>query len=158
MAGGGSSDRGGLPRPDGDADPPRDIGSLGDIMEARNAVGTKIAALAASRRTDDDIERLEDALHVMGEGIAASRGLEGNERFEAALTAAAHSPLLARLMDQIADLAREARTESPRQDGHPEKVLESLRAVLEALRAQDADGAARAMAEYVELVRDSAPE
>ncbi|WP_077488127.1 FadR/GntR family transcriptional regulator [Sinomonas mesophila] len=130
---------------------------LPDIVDARSAVETKIAALAASRRTDEDLEQIEDALHVMGEDIAVGgRGLEGDELFHAAITAAAHSSVLARMMGQIADLVRETRIESLGQEGRPEKSLESHRAIVEAIRAQDPDAAARAMAEHIELVSDVA--
>ena len=130
-----------------------------DLLDARSAVETKIAALAASRRTDEDLERMEDALHLLGEDIAASASSpEDTERFHAALAAAAHSSVLARLMDQIADLGREAGREALGREGHPEKVLESLRAILEAIRAQDAERAARAMAEHLELVPGQAPD
>ena len=130
---------------------------LPDIVDARSAVETKIAALAASRRTDEDLDRIEDALRVMGEDIAVGgRGLEGDELFHAAITAAAHSSVLARMMGQIADLVRETRIESLGQEGRPEKSLESHRAIVEAIRAQDPEGAARAMAEHIELVSDVA--
>ena len=122
-----------------------------DILDARSAVETKIAALAASRRTDEDLERIEDALRVMGEDVAASvHSPEDAERFHAAVAAAAHSPVLARLRDQIADVGNDVWNKALGKQGHPEKVLESLRTIVEAIRAQDAEGAARAMAEHLE--------
>ena len=122
-----------------------------DILDARSAVETKIAALAASRRTDEDLERIEDALRAMGEDVAASGDSpEDAERFHAAVAAAAHSPVLARMRDQIADVGGEAWSKALGKEGHPEKILESLRAIVEAIRAQDSDGAAHAMAEHIE--------
>ena len=50
---------------------------------------------------------------------AGGRGVEGDERFHGAVTAAAHSLLLARLMDEISDLIKETRIESLSQPGPP---------------------------------------
>src|SRR5918992_2167389 len=38
---------------------------LPEIIETRDALETKIAALAATRRTDDDLARIDDALAAM---------------------------------------------------------------------------------------------
>ncbi len=83
---------------------------LPEIIETRDALETKIAALAAVRRTDEDLARIDDALAFMQADVdAGGRGVEGDERFHGAVTAAAHSLLLARLMDEIADLIKETR-------------------------------------------------
>ncbi|MCD1145169.1 FadR family transcriptional regulator [Kocuria sp. LUK] len=130
---------------------------LPDIVDARSAVETKIAALAAARRTEEDLERIEAALHLMAEDIdAGGRGLKGDEQFHAAVTAAAHSSVLARMMTQISDLVRETRLESLSQEGRPERSLESHRAIVEAVRERDPARAARAMEEHIELVSDVA--
>jgi GntR family transcriptional regulator, transcriptional repressor for pyruvate dehydrogenase complex len=130
---------------------------LPDIVDARSAVETKIAALAAARRTPEDLSAIDHALTVMAEDIAAGgRGLAGDELFHAAVTAAAHSSVLARMMAQISDLVRETRIESLSQEGRPELSLESHRSIVEAIRDQEPDHAARAMAAHIELVSDIA--
>jgi len=130
---------------------------LPDIVDARIAVETRLAALAAARRTPEDLAAVESALDVMAEDIArGGRGLEGDELFHAAVTAAAHSAVLARLMAQISDLVRETRIESLSQEGRPERSLESHRAIARAIRDQDPDEAAQAMVEHLHLVSDVA--
>ena len=42
---------------------------------------------------------------------SGGRGVEGDEHFHAAVTAASHSLLLSQLMAEIADLIRETRSE-----------------------------------------------
>ena len=114
---------------------------LPEIIETRDALETKIASLAAVRRTDDDLARIDDALASMAADIeAGGRGVEGDERFHGAVTAASHSLLLARLMDEIADLVKESRLESLGQPGRPQDSLAGHRAIAEAIRAQDAAG------------------
>ena len=130
---------------------------LPEIIETRDALETKIAALAAARRTDEDLARIDDALATMERDIdAGGRGVEGDERFHGAVTAAAHSLLLARLMDEIGDLIKETRIESLSQPGRPHDSLAGHRAIADAIRAGDPDDAAAAMHAHVEMVSDVA--
>lgn len=130
---------------------------LPEVIETRDALETKIAALAARRRTDDDLAVIDAALADMEADIAGGgRGVEGDERFHGAVTAAAHSQLLARLMAEIADLIRETRIESLGQPGRPRDSLIGHRAIADAIRAGDPDAAARAMHAHVEMVSDVA--
>jgi GntR family transcriptional repressor for pyruvate dehydrogenase complex len=130
---------------------------LPEIIETRDALETKIAALAAVRRTEEDLTRIDDALRGMEADIeAGGRGVEGDERFHGAVTAAAHSLLLARLMDEIGDLIRETRIESLSQPDRPRKSLAGHRAIADAIRAGDSAAAAEAMHAHVELVSDVA--
>ena len=86
----------------------------------------------------------------------AVAGVEGDERFHGAVTAAAHSLLLARLMDEIGDLIKESRLESLSQPGRPRDSLAGHRAIAEAIRAGDSEAAASAMHAHVEMVSDVA--
>lgn len=130
---------------------------LPEIIETRDALETKIAALAAQRRTQEDLARIDDALAAMEDDIeSGGRGVEGDERFHGAVTAAAHSLLLAHLMDEIGDLIRESRIESLSQPDRPRSSLAGHRAIADAIRAGDADAAAAAMHAHVEMVSDVA--
>ncbi|MFK4542751.1 GntR family transcriptional repressor for pyruvate dehydrogenase complex [Streptomyces tendae] len=93
---------------------------LPDVLEAREALETKLAELAAERRTEDDLAAMRAALDVMAEEIdGGGHGVEGDRLFHAAVTAAAHSSLLAEFMRSIAHQIAESRTESLRQPGPP---------------------------------------
>ncbi|AWB91189.1 FadR/GntR family transcriptional regulator [Aeromicrobium chenweiae] len=130
---------------------------LPEIIEARDALETKLAALAASRRTDDDMARIDAALTEMERDIdAGGRGVEGDELFHAAITAAARSTLLSRMMAEISDLVLETRIESLSQPGRPRDSLKAHRRIADAIRGQDAGGAAQAMHDHVEMVSDVA--
>lgn len=128
---------------------------LPEIIDTRDALETKIASLAAERRTDADLSRIDEALAAMEADIeGGGRGVEGDERFHGAVTAAAHSDLLAQLMHEIAGLVRESRLESLSQHGRPRRSLASHRAIAEAIRAGDPAAAAAAMHAHVEMVSD----
>ncbi|MEU8223240.1 FadR/GntR family transcriptional regulator [Kribbella sp. NPDC048915] len=130
---------------------------LPEIIEARDALETKLAALAASRRTEEDVAAIRSALDAMERDIeAGGRGVEGDEAFHGAVTAAARSELLAQMMTAIHDLIRETRLESLSQPGRPRESLAGHRKVADAIADGDPEGAAQAMHEHVMLVSDVA--
>lgn len=128
---------------------------LGEVIEAREALEVKLASLAAERRRQEDLDRIDAALAEMASAIErGERGLEGDEHFHGAVTAAARSALLADLMTEIAQAIRASRIESLSQPGRPEDSLVSHRKIAEAIRAGDPAAAAEAMAEHIRLVSD----
>ena len=130
---------------------------LPEIIDTRDALETKLAALAAERRTEEDLSRIDAALAGMAEDVeAGGRGVQGDEQFHGAVTAAAHSLLLARLMEEISELIRETRLESLSQPDRPRASLAGHRAVAEAIRAGDPAAAAAAMHDHVAMVSDVA--
>jgi GntR family transcriptional repressor for pyruvate dehydrogenase complex len=130
---------------------------LPEIVEARSTLEVKLAALAAGRRTDSDLKAIVAALVVMSEEVASgAKGARGDELFHQAVTAAAHSGVLAQLMTFIAEMILESRLESLGQPGRPEQSLASHRKIAEAIREQNAEAAAAAMLEHIDLVSDVA--
>ena len=130
---------------------------LPEIIEARDALETKLAALAAERRTESDLAAMDEALELMERDIASGgRGVDGDERFHAAVTAAGHSPLLAKLMAEISDLIRETRIASLAQPDRPASARRGHRRIADAIRAHDAGAAALAMHQHVAMVSDVA--
>jgi GntR family transcriptional repressor for pyruvate dehydrogenase complex len=128
-----------------------------EVIETRDALETKLAALAAQRRTAEDLQRIDDALRSMAVDVdEGGRGVEGDELFHAAVTAAAHSPLLQRLMREISGFIRETRIESLSQRGRPRASLAGHRAIADAIRGGDAQAAAAAMHAHIEMVSDVA--
>ena len=128
-----------------------------EIIDAREALEVKLASLAATRRSDADMAAIEKAIATMESEIeAGDRGVVGDEMFHEAITGAAHSSLLARLMHEISGLIRETRIESLSQEDRPRASLKGHRRIAEAVRRQDARGASRAMADHLRLVSDVA--
>lgn len=126
---------------------------LPDVLDAREALETKLAELAAERRTDEDLAAMKLALAKMaGEIEEGGHGIEGDRLFHAAVTAAAHSSLLAEFMRSIADQIAESRTESLRQPGRPDSSLAQHHAILEAIALQRPGRAATAMRRHVRTV------
>ncbi|HYO17962.1 MAG TPA: FCD domain-containing protein [Dermatophilaceae bacterium] len=130
---------------------------LPDILEAREAIEVKITFLAAQRRSDEDLVAIDSALDMMAADVAAGEhGFAGDRAFHAAVTAAARNPILAGLMDQLAEPIEETRRESLSQPGRPPVSLVSHRGIANALRDSDPAGAARAARRHITLVADVA--
>ena len=128
-----------------------------DIIEAREALEVKLAGLAAARRTDAEMAAIDASIAMMeAEVETGDRGVVGDEMFHEALTAAAHSSLLAKLMHEISGLIRETRIESLSQEDRPRASLEGHRRIAEAVRKQNPQEASRAMADHIRLVSDVA--
>jgi GntR family transcriptional regulator, transcriptional repressor for pyruvate dehydrogenase complex len=126
---------------------------LPDVLEAREALETKLAELAALRRTDTDLAAIDAALdHMRAEIDAGESGVEGDRRFHAAVTAAAYSSILAEFMRSIADQITESRYESLRQPGRPPRSLAQHTRIADAIRAGDPKAAAAAMRRHVRTV------
>ncbi|SDM47800.1 FadR/GntR family transcriptional regulator [Allokutzneria albata] len=126
---------------------------LPDVLEAREALETKLAELAAQRRTEEDLRRIDAALELMAELIENGSGVdEGDRRFHEAIAAAARSTLLADFMKAIAGQVAESRRESLRQPGRPSRSLAQHRAIAEAIRAGDGRAASAAMRRHLKTV------
>lgn len=130
---------------------------LPEIIEAREALESKLAGLAAVRRTEEDLDRIDRALAVMAADIeAGGRGVQGDQLFHAAVTAAGHSALLQRLMGEISDLVKETRIESLSQPDRPLESLEGHRRIATAIRERDPATASAAMSDHIDRVSDVA--
>lgn len=130
---------------------------LPEVLDARDALETKLAALAAVRHTAADLVEMEAALEQMAADIErGGRGVDGDERFHAAVTAAARSPLLGRMMLELSAEITETRIESLGQPGRPGESLEQHRRIAAAIRSGDPEAAASAMHAHVATVSDLA--
>ncbi|HET8598829.1 MAG TPA: FadR/GntR family transcriptional regulator [Segeticoccus sp.] len=126
---------------------------LPDVLDAREALETQLARLAALRRTEEDLAAMEEAMRYMRRQVDAGElPLEGDRRFHASVVTAAHSALLAAFYDQIRDAIAESRQESLRQPHRPAQSFADHQAVADAIRAGDGARAAAAMHRHVEHV------
>lgn len=122
-----------------------DLALLEHLAEVRGIVEPAAARLAAQRATEADLVALQDALAGM---TAASgtveRAVAADVNFHTVLLAATHNPLLAEVERSIiGGLAqRDAVVHTADATDDP---VPSHRAVFEAIRARDADGAHAAM-------------
>jgi GntR family transcriptional repressor for pyruvate dehydrogenase complex len=127
-------------------------GELGDIFEFRMTVETRLASMAAERRTDDDLE-------MIGRAAAEELGpKDWSSLFRAdmdihrAIARAARSPRLERaMMDARGELF--IPVDLARLEDRPHQVQSSHAAILEAIRDGNPESAAEEMRKHLELVR-----
>jgi DNA-binding FadR family transcriptional regulator len=130
---------------------------LRSLEEVRGIIEPAAVRLAALRRTDDDLARLDEALGAMSRADDSHSAVEADISFHRALLTATHNELLER-METVLESALAARdqlvhgtelvngTELVRgRVGAPDDPVPSHLAVLEGVRAEDADAAEVAM-------------
>jgi GntR family galactonate operon transcriptional repressor len=124
---------------------------LRSLEEVRGIIEPAAVRLAARRRTDDDLARLDEALGAMSRADDSHSAVEADISFHRALLTATHNELLER-METVLESALAARdqlvhgTELDRgKVGAPDDPVPSHLAVLEGVRAEDADAAEAAM-------------
>lgn len=120
---------------------------LPHVWEMRELLETRIAALAAERRDEADLRRLEGAVADMADALARGElGAAEDEAFHRHLTSAAKNPVLEQVMLELAGLIAASRRSSLERPERPGASNAEHTAILAAVRAGDADGASRAMA------------
>lgn len=131
----------------------RHADELDDIFEFRRTVETRLAALAAQRRTNRDLESIERAVAEAGRPQEWSSRFRVDMDIHRSIARAARSPRLERAMLAArgdlfipVDLARLEDRENQVHDTHA--------AIMAAIRAGDATAAAEEMGTHIELIRE----
>jgi GntR family transcriptional repressor for pyruvate dehydrogenase complex len=131
----------------------RHAGELDDLFEFRTTVETRLASLAAERRTDDDMQMLELAAANERSPKEWAAFLRADMDIHRAIARAARSPWLERAM-----MAARGELFIPvnlnRLDEKRPRVHHTHRAILNAIRKQDATAAAKQMRAHIEIVKD----
>jgi GntR family transcriptional repressor for pyruvate dehydrogenase complex len=127
-------------------------GELDDIFEFRMTVETRLAALAAQRRTQADIETMERALANAGRPQDWSAVFRADMDIHRSIARAARSPRLEQAMLEArgdlfvpVDLRSLEDVDSPVHATHD--------AILEAIKARDAETAAEHMRRHIDMIR-----
>jgi GntR family transcriptional repressor for pyruvate dehydrogenase complex len=134
--------------------PAEDLGprDLAQLYELRAVLEAEAAALAASRRSRAQLERLDGCVREMGRAVAAGAdGSRPDAEFHQGVAEASGNHHLAELMrylhERLAQVIRQARENSSRRPGLPELVQKEHEAMLAGIqdrRPERAKQAARA--------------
>jgi GntR family transcriptional regulator, transcriptional repressor for pyruvate dehydrogenase complex len=124
----------------------------GKVHEVRTAVEVQTAGLAAVRATPEDIARLQELCDAFRESIAAGdlpKASELDFQFHQELARASGNELLLAMLDSIADVLREVRSQAMVHAGVAEAGLKAHRWILQCISAGDPESARRAMEKHL---------
>jgi GntR family transcriptional repressor for pyruvate dehydrogenase complex len=126
---------------------------LHDLFEVRRVLEVEAAALAAVRRTDDDLARMARAVDEMQEGLdSEERYIAADVRFHLAIAEATRNRISLHLMHAIRDLLHRALASIYHIPGSAERSLEQHEAILAAITKGDAGSAREAMRRHLTRV------
>jgi GntR family transcriptional repressor for pyruvate dehydrogenase complex len=123
-----------------------------EYIEARLLVEVEVTRLAAERRTDEDLQRIEAALTVQERSLKADdmdATLGVATSFNVLLAEAAHNEVLAAMVQVFVELMKERGPKLYALPGFGDWDLGEHRGIYEAVRDQDGDRAARLMREHI---------
>jgi GntR family transcriptional repressor for pyruvate dehydrogenase complex len=125
------------------------------VIEVREAIETQTARLAARRRDEADLRAMRQALDRMEAAIeSGGEAADADAAFHTAIVRAARNPLLERLWADLSEPIDQTRRASLARPGRPPRSLAAHRAILEAIEAEDEDGAAARMRDHLSVVGD----
>jgi GntR family transcriptional repressor for pyruvate dehydrogenase complex len=125
-------------------------GDLRQLFEVRKVLEVEMAGLAAARRSDEDIERMQGAIEAMDEGLAsAERYIAGDLEFHQSVVAATGNRIARSMMHAIRDVMRRALLSIYQIPGSPERSMQEHRQILEAVIAGRPDEARALMRDHL---------
>lgn len=132
---------------------------LTEYLECRRILEVEAAGLAAERRTDEDLERLESALGRMKDSAerapsASAENLfhEADIAFHQALIAATANRPLASLVERLHSALLLARYPLARPQYREDRALPEHRRIFDAISAGDSEEARTAMRDHLDTV------
>jgi GntR family transcriptional regulator, transcriptional repressor for pyruvate dehydrogenase complex len=123
---------------------------VGELFEVRRVIEVEMAALAAERRTDEDLARMDEALAAMREHIDSEDAyIAADIRFHLAIVAAARNRIAHRMMQAIREILRRALGPVFHVPGSPALSTQQHREIRDAIAAKDANTARSRMHEHL---------
>ena len=137
------------------------VSEILDVMELRTVVETEVAAMAAERRSKEDLKAISVALNAVDKAIRSGSAAVGQDfEFHLAIASATKNPNFAKLLEFLGRLIIPRRTLDL--DKNDEKALRTYlkkvqsehRDIESAIREADASGAREAMRLHLMNGRD----
>lgn len=127
----------------------------GDLVEVREILEPEIAALAATRMTDECISAMQEAVNIMDTALDnVDVFVEADLDFHLALAEGTQNLIIPILMDSIIDLLREQRKRTGLTNGGLQRGQIHHKKILDAVTRRDAQAARQAMQDHLKQVRE----
>ena len=123
-----------------------------EYIEARLTVEVQVARLAAERRTDEDLQRIDAALLLQEHGLSTRNTdatLNVAVSFNVLLAEAAHNEVLAAMIQTFVELMTERGPKLYALDGFGDWDIAEHRAIRDAVRDRDTERAAELMRRHI---------
>lgn len=127
--------------------------TLEELLEARELVEVPAARLAAGRRTEEDLERLSATVPDASARLGTKEEFAANTEFHACLIGACRNTLLSVSAGPIFAVLQSNLARSSLGRHFHSSIHDHHRLILDAIRAGDADGAAREMHDHLGFLR-----
>lgn len=125
-----------------------------NLVEVRGILEPEIAALAALRASAEHIAAMQEAVEIMDASLQdADAYIHADNSFHQALARGTQNVLILALVDSIVSLLSEQRKQIFAVPGGPERGQFHHKAILDAVKRQDAQAAREAMRAHLEQVR-----
>ncbi len=126
-----------------------------NLVEVREILEPEIAALAATRITDEQINAMSEAVKVMDTALDnADVFIEADLDFHLALAQATQNPIIPLLMNSIIDLLREQRKRIALTAGGLQRGQYHHKKILDAVMCRNSEAARKAMQIHLQQVRE----
>lgn len=123
---------------------------LEELYEIRKIVEEEFAALAATRRSEEHLRRMEEAIEGMEAGLESpSRYIDADLLFHLTVAEATRNRVAVYVMRAIRDPLHRALASVYHIPGSPQKSILQHRAIVEAVRAGNPEDARARMAEHL---------
>jgi DNA-binding FadR family transcriptional regulator len=125
-----------------------------NLVEVREILEPEIAALAATRVTEEYIATMREALETMDTALDnVDVFVEADLDFHLALAEATQNPFIPLLMDSIIDVLREQRKRTGLSNGGLKRGQSHHKKILNAVIQRDPQAARQAMQDHLKQVR-----
>lgn len=130
-----------------------------DLFETRCTLEVKLAALAADRRSEEDLEAMQAALASMRQSFNnPEKWCLDETRFHDCIVRAARNAVMITLMEMLSRMLMESRKETVRMLTDYALSYKSHEDVFKEIVKQDSEGAVRAMLEHFRIMQKRAEE
>lgn len=123
------------------------------LFEVRRLLEPGLAALAARRATEDQIEKLRAVLSEQETYLQQGEtGVKQDTTFHFLIAEATGNEVLLRIVDSLMELLSKTRETSLDRGDRPDQSLKQHRAILDAIESRDSVAAERSMREHVRAI------
>ncbi len=127
--------------------------AIQELMDVRQMLEPPIAARAALRAGEDDVQELGEIVERQRARVEAGEpGVEEDTAFHYALAVACKNGVILQIMDLTMNLLRETRSQWLQGRDRAAKSVAGHERVLRAVQARDPEAARRAMQEHIEEI------